>query len=328
MMDKNPYKRLQEMLATKPVPKVDVKNKVMAAIYAKKNEEEKVVKKKIGLLLIVGSLVGASSVWAGMELIQLKNEKGEVVFELSQQTDYEQEQLIQQLPPEVKAKMAQEKTESERQDEIVTEIWNGLKPGKTAAIYWLPKEEEEKNKNDGASRKYDPNIDVVYKPFTYTNAKDIESKVGKMYTFPAELSGAFRFQEGEVWYEESDQYDVEAMKAEAKKDKKQYVVKEIPSSDKLERVSVAYKSEKGNVRVDVSIAKNGKVETNAKTMEKVMIGNNEAVLMTHTSKQGENSYWIIWVKNGTNIKYSLRADEKIASKEELIKMAKEVNAGK
>lgn len=51
MMDKNPFKHMRDMLVAKPVPKVDVKHKVMAAIRAKENKEEKVVKKKIGLLV-------------------------------------------------------------------------------------------------------------------------------------------------------------------------------------------------------------------------------------------------------------------------------------
>lgn len=48
MMGDNPYKQLHELLAAKPVPKVDVKQKVMAAIAAKKIEEDKKVKKKSG----------------------------------------------------------------------------------------------------------------------------------------------------------------------------------------------------------------------------------------------------------------------------------------
>ncbi|TKI57334.1 hypothetical protein E8L90_18760 [Brevibacillus antibioticus] len=330
-MDKIPFNGMHDMLRAKPVPKVDVKHKVMAAIRAKENKEEKVVKKKIGLLVTVGMLVGASSVWAGVEMIQLKNEKGEVVYELSNHTDQEQQKLIQQLPPEEQAKMAEREKRSEYKSEVITEIMNGLKPGTSAAIYWKPtKEEEEEQKNITFIRNQHPDIRVVSSPIIYKTWKDMEPIVGKMFTLPTELAGGFRFEEGEVNYEENYEYkvDVEALKAKASKDNKEYAFTEIPVSNKYDYTSVAYQSDKGRVRAEVRIAEEGGAGSNAEAIEKVMIGNNEAVLMTHTSGKGENSYWIVWVKNGTKLEYSVRATEKVASKNELIKIAKQINETK
>ncbi|TQK53770.1 hypothetical protein FB479_109250 [Brevibacillus sp. AG162] len=327
-MDKNPFNRMQDMLRAKPVPKVDVKHKVMAAIRAKENKEEKVVKKKIGLLVTVGMLVGASSVWAGVEMIQLKNEKGEVVYEIRQHTDQEQQRLIQQMPPEEQAKMEARGKMYEHRDEVNNEIINGLKPGTSVAIYWKPtKEEEEIQKNITWSIYKQPYITMVSKPMTYKTWKEMEAAVGKMFTLPAELAGGFRFDEGDVHYEENYEYmvDLEALKAKAIKENKEYAFTEIPSSNKYDFTSVAYKSEKGSVRVEVRIAHEGKTGTNAEALEKIMIGNNEAVLTTHASKNSDNLNWITWVKNGTKLKYSVRATEKVASKDELIKIAEQIN---
>ncbi|MFS0556252.1 hypothetical protein [Brevibacillus sp. 179-C9.3 HS] len=327
-MDKNPFKHMRDMLVAKPVPKVDVKHKVMAAIRAKENKEEKVVKKKIGLLVTVGMLVGASSVWAGMEMIQLKNEKGEVVFELSQHKLQEQQQMFQQLSPEDQAKMEERRKKREYVGKVTTEIKNGLKPGTSAAIYWKPTKEQGENQNNIIyTKKKHPDITVVSKPIVYKSWKDMEPIVGKMFTLPSEIPGGYRFLEGEVNYEENYEYDVdvEALKAKAVKDNKEYAFTEIPLSNKFAYTNVAYQSEKGKVWVEVRIAEEGGSGTSADVIEKVMIGNNEAALMTHTSEKGENSYWLIWVKNGTNLEYSVQADEQVASKDELIKIAKQIN---
>ncbi|GED67867.1 hypothetical protein BRE01_15690 [Brevibacillus reuszeri] len=325
MMDQNPFKPIQEMLIAKPVPKVDVKEKVMVAIMAKKMEGKKIMKKKIGLLLIASMLVGASSVWAGMKMIELKNEKGEVVLTMSQYTDEEQQKVVQELPQEDQTRLAEEEKELERKSEIMTNIMNDLKPGTTAAVYWVPKNEEE-DKNIVWS-KHAPNITVVSNPVTYTSWKDMQPVVGKMFTLPTELGGTFKFNEGDVLYEDSDKYDAEAMKAEAKRDKKEYVVKEIPSSDKFDYATVSYRSEKGGIRAEVRMAEEGNAHTgtNAQVMEKVMVGNNEAVLTTHKSGNGDAFNWVIWIKNGTKLEYSLRASEKVVSKEELLKLAKQLN---
>ncbi|MFF0829554.1 hypothetical protein ACFYU8_20935 [Brevibacillus sp. NPDC003359] len=323
-MDKNPFKHMRDMLVAKPVPKVDVKHKVMAAIRAKENKEEKVVKKKIGLLVTVGMLVGASSVWAGVEMIQLKNEKGEVIYEVTQHTDQEQQRLIQQMPPEEQKKMEERQARYEYQDEVVNEIIDGLKPGTSVAIYFKPtKEEEEIQKNITWSRYKQPYITMVSTPLTYKSWKEMEPVVGKMFTLPTELAGGFRLDEGDVHYEENFEYevDLEALKAKAIKENKEYAFTEIPSSNKYDFTSVAYKSEKGRVRVEVRIADGGKAGTNAEAMEKIMIGNNEAVLTTHTS----NFHWITWVKNGTKLKYSVRAGEDVVSKDELINIAKQIS---
>ncbi|MBG9941313.1 DUF4367 domain-containing protein [Brevibacillus formosus] len=325
MMDKNPFKHMRDMLVAKPVPKVDVKHKVMAAIRAKENKEEKVVKKKIGLLVTVGMLVGASSVWAGMEMIQLKNEKGEVVLKLKQMSMQEQQQKMQQLPPDIKDQIKNRNAEIFKQLDTGEQIVNGLKPGEAVAIYWpLTKLQLESNPNST------PFVDVRSKPFTYTTWKDMEQKVGHLFKVPAEMGTDFKFVAGEAIYLPSDKYDEKAMKEEQERTKKEYVVQPIPLSDKLRNAEIEYKGQKGSAFVEVSILddKNKSGGTLAENLEKVMIGDNEAVYSTFAPKNGDTVHSLDWVKNGTKVNYGLRAKMSVSTKEELLKMAEQINQAK
>ncbi|MEK3741911.1 DUF4367 domain-containing protein [Brevibacillus sp. FSL K6-0770] len=329
MMGDNPYKQLHELLAAKPVPKVDVKQKVMAAIAAKKIEEDKKVKKKIGVLLTIGLLAGASSVWAGMEVIQLKNEKGEVVMEMDTGKGTEITSKTEGLPVEMQNELAQAEADAERRSNIINEILDQLKPGTSAAIYWLPKNEK-KDENAEVISLRDPNVDVFYKAITYTSLAELEQKLAdKRFALPTELNGAFRFESGEIEYKPSDKYDVAVMKAEAIKNKKEYVVKEIPTSDKFDYVHVAYRGAKGGITVEVRQAELGaKTGSNATGVEKVMLGKNEAALMTYKEDNQPDFHWIVWIKNGSDLEYSVRAKATTVSKEELIKLAKQLNEHK
>lgn len=153
--------------------------------------------------------------------------------------------------------------DAERRSNIINEILDQLKPGTSAAIYWLPKNEK-KDEN-----------------------------------------------------------------AEAIKNKKEYVVKEIPTSDKFDYVHVVYRGAKGGITVEVRQAELGaKTGSNATGVEKVMLGKNEAVLMTYKEDNQPDFHWIVWIKNGSDLEYSVRAKDTAVSKEELIKLAKQLNEHK
>ncbi|ATO48409.1 hypothetical protein P4V86_01995 [Brevibacillus laterosporus] len=325
MKDRDPYKQIQELLTSQPVPKIDVKKKLMNAIYADQRQEEKKVKKKLGLLLTVGLLVGASSVWAGIQTIELKNDKGEVVYEVTKLGEYQQEQMMKNLQPEVKEKLQNRSEEIYRQLDIGDKILTEMKPGSAVAIYWPITELQKQNQLNPR-----PVIDVKSKPFTFTTWKNMEQKVGNLFKLPSELGDGFHFTEGEAIYYPSKKYNEELMKAEQEKTKKEYIVQEIPITDKLRNAEVEYKGEKGSVYVDVSLVEDGKSNggTFAKTLEKGMVGDNEAVYSIFTSKNEDSTHSLDWVKNGTKVEYSLRAKMNLVTKEELFKMAKQVNQAK
>ncbi|GED25860.1 hypothetical protein BAG01nite_19620 [Brevibacillus agri] len=71
-----------------------------------------------------------------------------------------------------------------------------------------------------------------------------------------------------------------------------------------------------------------KVGSNADGVEKVLLGSNEAVLMTYKKENKPDFYWIVWVKNGSDLEYSVRAQGETVSKQELIKIAKQLNEAK
>ncbi|CCF13057.1 putative uncharacterized protein [Brevibacillus laterosporus GI-9] len=325
MKDRDPYEQIQELLTSQPVPKIDVKKKLMKAIYANQRQEEKKVKKKLGLLLTVGLLVGASSVWAGIQTIELKNEKGEVVSQVTKRSEYQQEQMMKNLQPEVKEKLHNRSKELYRQLDTGNEILTKMKPGSAVAIYWPITELQKQNELNPR-----PFIDVKSKPFTFTTWENMEQKVGNLFKLPSELGNGFLFTKGEAVYDPSDKYDQAWMKAEQEKTKKEYIAQEIPITDKLRNAEAEYKGEKGSVYVQVDIRKEGKskVGTFANTLEKGKVEDNEAVYSVFSSKNGDSNHSLHWVKNGTKVEYSLRAKMNLVTKEELFKMAKQVNQAK
>ncbi|MED1665488.1 hypothetical protein [Brevibacillus laterosporus] len=325
MKDRDPYEQIQELLTSQPVPKIDVKKKLMNAIYADQRQEEKKVKKKLGLLLTVGLLVGASSVWAGIQSIELKNDKGEVVYQVTKLGEYQQEQMTKNLQPEVKKKLQNRSEELYRQLDIGNEILTKMKPGSAVAIYWPITELQKQNELNPR-----PFIDVKSKPFPFTTWKSMEQKVGNLFRLPSDLGDGFHFTKGEAEYYPSDKYNQEWMKAEQEKTKKEYIIQETPITDKLRNAEVEYKGEKGSVHVEVNLVEDGKSKrgTFANTLEKVMVEDNEAVYSIFSSKNGDNNHSLVWVKNGTKVEYSLRAKMNLVTKEELFKMAKQVNQAK
>ncbi|MDN9011196.1 hypothetical protein [Brevibacillus laterosporus] len=325
MKDRDPYEQIQELLTLQPVPKIDVKKKLMKAIYADQRREEKKVKKKLGLLLTVGMLVGASSVWAGIQTIELKNDKGEVVYQVTKLSEYQQEQMMKNLQPEVKEKLQNRSEEIYRQLDTGNEILTKMKPGSAVAIYWPITELQKQNELSPR-----PFIDVKSKPFTFTTWKSMEQKVGNLFNLPSELGNGFLFTKGEAVYNPSDKYDQGWMKAEQEKTKKEYIVQEIPITDKLRDAEAEYKGEKGSVYLQVNIINEGKSRkgTFANTLEKEMVEDNEAIYSVFSSKKGDSSHSLQWVKNGTKVEYSLSAKMNLVTKEELFKMAKQVNQAK
>ncbi|MCG5254254.1 DUF4367 domain-containing protein [Brevibacillus agri] len=88
-------------------------------------------------------------------------------------------------------------------------------------------------------------------------------------------------------------------------------------------------ADQGKITVEVGMAEVGvKVGSNADGVEKVLLGSNEAVLMTYKKENKPDFYWNVWVKNGSDLEYSVRAQGETVSKQELIKIAKQLNEAK
>lgn len=319
MKDRDPSNDMKELLHSKKVPRVDVTEKVLDAIYAKQNQTEVVkVKKRIGFFLIVGLVVGASSVFAAVEVLQLKNEKGNVVYEVSKTSDQ------QKLSPKQLDVLNKAMEESKRVSDIVNKVLQGVEQGKAVAIYTVPKIPDVPGELTYDNGKQ-PNIDVVSKPFDLTNQRDLQEKLGKQIVIPAELAGGFRFKEGSVLFKPEKNYDVKAMKAEAEKNKKEYVVHEVKMSNVLDQTFVSYESTKGGVVVNVmnkeGLAEDGTITAggNHDNAEKVMVGDNEAAYTTKKMPDGDMNKQISWIKNGTSLGYHVWTFSKDITKEDLVK---------
>ncbi|XOS92213.1 hypothetical protein ACLMAB_28790 [Brevibacillus laterosporus] len=98
----------------------------------------------------------------------------------------------------------------------------------------MPKLIDESKKTTYVKGKH-PNIHVLSQSYELTNQKDLQEKLGKQVIMPAELAGGFGFQEASVYFKTEENYDVKAMKEEAEKNRKEYVVHEVKMSNVLIR---------------------------------------------------------------------------------------------
>ncbi|MGG0792584.1 DUF4367 domain-containing protein [Brevibacillus laterosporus] len=332
MKDRDPSSKMKELLHSKKVPHVNVTEKVLDAIYAKQKQTEVVkVKKKIGFFLAVGLLVGASSVFAAVEVLQLKNDKGEVAYEVSKVPN--QQQMVENLTPKGLDWLDKKKKELERISDIVNKVLQGVEEGKAVAIYTVPKFIDESSKMTYTEGKH-PNIDVVAKPYELTNHKNLQEKLGKQLIMPSELAGGFGFQEAFVHFKPEQNYDAKAMKEEAEKNQKEYVVHEVKMSEVLDQTFVRYKSAKGEIVVNVmnkeNRVKNGRITVGGEhdNAEKVKVGDNEAAYTTKKRPDGDMHKRISWIKNGTSLGYSMWTFSQNITKEDLIKAAETLQTAK
>lgn len=335
-MRKDLYEQLERLFHTTEFPEVDVKQKVMSAIYQKQAEkEEKKVKKKIGLLVTIGVLVGASTALAASQLIQLKDDTGEVVYQVQKMENHATKD--EQLPPNVVQEEQQRAAERERVMKIVNEIEDGLAPGKAAAVYVVPKLPKPDHIQYAPGVR--PDIWVVSKEFIFSRMDDLQAKLAKKIPLPAELLGQYHFAEAHLTLQKNDHVDDTAMREEAKANHKEFVVREVSLTDKLDRLDVYYKGSKGNVTLQIdnfeSLPGMLLEGSEHESAEKVILGVNEAIyrvwnatdnslLTQNIIDNGTIAKSISWIKNGTKLRYNLAAHSKDITKEELVKLAERI----
>ncbi|USG65561.1 DUF4367 domain-containing protein [Brevibacillus ruminantium] len=321
MVQNNTDKWLEELFQSTAVPPSDVKQRVMKVIEKKETKEEDVkVKKKLGFFLAIGLLVGGSSAFAALHTIQLHDEKGEVVYEVGPSNAVD-------VPAEYEDLFKQIQEENQRKNNIVNAHRETMKPGSAAAIYFVPKRAPEGEvKMAGNPNRPHPDLTLVTNGFSYTAAQDLQKKLGDQVKVPADLAGGLRFQEGGVDYFAKNDVDLELLRKEAEQTKKDYVIKEIELSDKLNEVYMSYKGEKGKILV---IVKNlewieGPIRggtLDGTKVEKVIIGGMEAVYGETNSPDGFHLKNIEWMNSGSKLSYDLTTRSKEISKEDFIKIA-------
>ncbi|MGK5508389.1 hypothetical protein [Brevibacillus formosus] len=327
MKHEDSYKQLEKLFHSTVIPKIDVNKKVMSAIYKDKNEMEAAkVKKKIGLLVIVGLLVGASTAIGAMQVIQLKNEKGEVVYEVKMQN---KENPLPQLSQEEQEQGQWEDEEDERVLKIVNEIKNGLQPGKAAAVYVVPKLPKQENIQYPPGVL--PDIYFVSKEFEFTKMADLQAKLDGTIPLPSELPGTYAFSKSYVMYKANNDFDDSSMREEAKKFSKEYVVREIELSNTLEQMHVYYQGSKGKITLKIQ-NDNETVGTHTEgsrhdLAEKITVGGNETIYREFHSNR-DNTKMMSWMKNGTRLHYNVISESKEMTKEELVKIVESIITAK
>lgn len=324
MKRRDTYKQLENLFHSTVLPKISVNKKVMSAIYQDQKEmEEPKVKKKIGLLVTVGLLVGASTAIGAMQILQLKNEKGEVVYEITQQN---KEHKLPQLTQQEQEQSQREDEEYERVLKIVNDIQNGLKPGTAVAAYVVPK--LPKPENITYAPDAHPDVHMISKEFTFTKMAELQAKVGKVIPLPAELPGGYAFSKSYVFYKENNEFDLASMQEEAKTNNKEYVVREVGISNELKQVFVYYQGNKGKVTLRINNGQGikGTITEGSQhdSAEKVTIGTNEAAYRVFNSPDLKSDKMLSWVKNGTMLSYNIYTDAEDMTKDELIKIAESI----
>ncbi|MEJ8544349.1 hypothetical protein [Brevibacillus borstelensis] len=323
MEPNNTDKWLEDMFRETVVPPVDVKERVMGAVQRKESNMEAVkVKRKAGFFLVIGLLVTTSSVYAAWHSIQLKNEKGEVVYELYQMTD--DKDVKESLPSEIKERIKQEEAETERAMNIVNSYFDTMKPGTAAAIYVVPKLPPVEGAEVKYAEGHAPYFTVLSKPLVFEKWQEVREKLGNTVKVPAELAGGLTFREADVSYEAKKDFDPEVLKKEAEAAQKEFVVKELEITGKLDEIFFSYAGQKGKVSalVTQAVRINGKITVGSEyeKAEKLTLGKTQAAYEEVEREDGKVRRSISWVDDGTNMVYRLNTSSKDISKAEFIKM--------
>ncbi|ATO48403.1 hypothetical protein [Brevibacillus laterosporus] len=132
--------------------------------------------------------------------------------------------------------------------EIVNNVMDKLKPGTAAVVYVTPKLSE----NGGSLENSNFVLThVIQQPFHSMNLAEVQAKIGEKFVLLTELAGGYKFSEAYVDYQEKRDFNADALKAEAEKNMKELIVKELLLTDVLKESTFFYKGEKDKVMVQV-----------------------------------------------------------------------------
>lgn len=251
MKPTKPFGDVEHLIMDTPVPKIDVKDRVLEKLRERKNQREAVrVKKKIGLIVAACLVFGVTSAYAAMKVYELKNEKGEVVVQINQTAK--------------DPVTSQHKTYGQ----MLKEVRESVKPGTAVAVYIVPDNPQKI-------------VAFFQKPITSTDRRVIQAEAGNMFAFPADLTGGYTFKEGFVQHMIIHDYKKEDFYKQAEETKKDVIVKELKVEPTIEQLGATYANHKGEVRIRIENFEKVKyVSTEAgpdDTVEKVKVGKREAL---------------------------------------------------
>jgi hypothetical protein len=255
------FDEVKQLITDTPVPQIDVKDQVLDRLRERQNKKEEFrVKKRMGLIIAACMVFSVTTAYGAVKVYELKNEKGEVVSQITHTTAEPGE--------------GQHKTYSQ----LFNEVRESVKPGNAAAVYIVP---DNPNKI----------VSFFQIPITSTDRAVIQKEAGDKFTFPAELAGGFTFKDGSVQHEVIRDYNKEDFYKEAEETKKDVIVKELKVEPTFQLIAGTYSNSKGDVTVRIENFE--KVKYSAAeagpddTVENVKVGGQEALYQL-TNLKGEN----------------------------------------
>lgn len=298
MKPTQPPDEMKQLFLATPVPQIDIKDQVMEKLHERNRHKEAYrVKRKVALIVAASLVFGVTSAFAAIKVYELKNDKGEAIFKINETA---QEQVI----------------EYKSYDEKLNEIREGLKPGSAVAVYIASNDNPEKM------------VSVLHTPITSTDRSVIQTEVGKLFAFPAELVGGYSFKNGFVERRVHYDYDEKAMIEEAERTKKDVIVKNLKVDPIVNRTGATYSGSAGEVLISVDNLENTKwISTDAspdETVEKITVGGKEALYHVKKNEQKEIVWkYIVFLKEDANLLLEVKTRSAQVTKEDLLAIAEQ-----
>lgn len=298
MKQENSLEKVTALFNSIHTPEIDLTDKILPII----REEQKrkgafFMKKKVGLITAACLVMFVSVGYAAVNMYQLHNSKGETVY---------QEKKIVAPPSGIQNAL-------EEYQNKLNLVRDNLRSGSAAAVYIVSK--------DPLRR-----VATIQKPFVYTNAAEIQTKIGKFVTIPTELKTGFTYKEGEVYFQYAQQPNNEALFKEAEQSKKEVVSHSLLLSKEINFLNCTYTGKNGTFTVTVYEHKkeDSQIYTPNRPdeqVEKVKVNKEEALYKTFPSGPNAETKELIWVNSNLGRKYMIQTTDQTISKLDLVAIA-------
>jgi hypothetical protein len=291
------HKSIKDLFDDPRIPQeIDIRDQVMTRM--KREKERLFVKYKISLLVALGLFASITTGYAAVQYYELKNEKGDVVYQEKSISQEEVPNIVKGPSPE-----------QEAYDKKIKEIEEKMEPGAVAAVYF-------------ADHYPEKTIYFASKSFEMANIADLQSKLGEAAYVPKTLPGGFTFRDAIFDFSFKNGYDAEAMHQQAVKEKKEVVIKPLELTDELKYLFATYE-EPGGGYVNLYIAGFGEAEEfthyvvgpDETKKEVLKVGKTEVLYTEEPVGDGVNAT-ITWVTEdaGKKMQYEVSADRKVLNK--------------
>ncbi|MMZ57577.1 hypothetical protein D1872_195150 [compost metagenome] len=312
-LDKDQH--LRKLFYDPQFPDVDLTGKVMKKLYAEQKKKERFfVKYKVSLLVVAGMLLTVSSGFAAVKYGILKNEQGEVVYQVKP---------LKEAPPQPKYS-----EEDIKRIGMSRDLADELLPDGSAAIFYIVPHNPTRQ------------TDTRFKPAVFTDASALHTKLaGKQVTIFDSLKENYKFQSASVFFKpvtdvnppspEEKAATVEKLRKQAEESNKDYAMMPMELSDELLHLRSTYKQGENQIAVtivDYGVGKDIPTsywdEKLNFEQEKIVVKGIEMLYTEWNEGGGRDIRWVHELPGGGHkYEYLIESNAKEISKEDLINIA-------